>query len=512
MIAMALACEPSLLIADEPTTALDVTVQAQILDLLRGLVRDRGMALLFITHDLGVVRELCERAIVLYAGRVAEEAPVGDLLRMPFHPYTSGLAASIPSIAEPPTPAAADLGHAARPGQPAARLCLRRTLPGRPGRLPHRPAAAHRAGAGSPVRLPSQRRAARPDPAISSGSVPHDRPALRDHRPGASRRRSRSSTSTAAGRGSASSAARQTSRRTGNAPLLLLHGGPGACHDYLESMAALSATGRRVIFYDQQGCGNSDQPDDPARWTIDFYLREIDAVRAALGLDRLHILGQSWGGMLLMEYLVSATRGTRVRGRGQLAREHAAVDVRDRAAARGAATRGHRGARPARGGRDLGRPGVRGRRPGVLRPPPVPSGAGAGVRPALVRQAGAQPAGVPNDERADGVPCRRHAPGLGDPVAAGRGRWAGAADQRPPRRGDADADGAHRRPHPAVGMGAVRAVRPPVARRGARPVHGGRGRFPGPRRGRPRDHPCHGAHVARAARARPHFGARAPAP
>ncbi len=97
--------------------------------------------------------------------------------------------------------------------------------------------------------------------------------------------------------------------RTGNAPLLLLHGGPGACHDYLESMAAISATGRRVIFYDQQGCGNSDQPDDPGRWTIDFYLREIDAVRAALGLGRLHILGQSWGGMLLMEYLVRRPAG-----------------------------------------------------------------------------------------------------------------------------------------------------------------------------------------------------------
>lgn len=98
-------------------------------------------------------------------------------------------------------------------------------------------------------------------------------------------------------------------RERGNLPLLLLHGGPGACHDYLESMAALSATGRRVIFYDQQGCGNSDQPDDPARWTVDFYVREIDTVRAALGLDRVHILGQSWGGMLLMEYLVTRPAG-----------------------------------------------------------------------------------------------------------------------------------------------------------------------------------------------------------
>lgn len=95
----------------------------------------------------------------------------------------------------------------------------------------------------------------------------------------------------------------------GLAPLLLLHGGPGACHDYLESLAALSATGRRVVFYDQQGCGNSDQPDDPGRWTVDFYRREIDAVRATLGLERCHILGQSWGGMLLMEYLVTRPAG-----------------------------------------------------------------------------------------------------------------------------------------------------------------------------------------------------------
>ena len=136
MIAMALACEPSLLIADEPTTALDVTVQAQILDLLRTLVRDRGMALLLITHDLGVVRELCERAIVLYAGRVAEQAPVRDLLRTPLHPYTSGLAASIPSIRDASPAPAPDLGHAPGPCRPAAGLRLRGTLPGGHRRLP----------------------------------------------------------------------------------------------------------------------------------------------------------------------------------------------------------------------------------------------------------------------------------------------------------------------------------------------------------------------------------------
>ena len=98
-------------------------------------------------------------------------------------------------------------------------------------------------------------------------------------------------------------------RAAGLAPLLVLHGGPGACHDYLESLSALSATGRRVIFYDQQGCGNSDQPDDPARWTVEFYRDEMDAIRTALDLDRCHILGQSWGGMLLMEYLVSRPAG-----------------------------------------------------------------------------------------------------------------------------------------------------------------------------------------------------------
>jgi proline-specific peptidase len=98
-------------------------------------------------------------------------------------------------------------------------------------------------------------------------------------------------------------------RRTGRAPLLLLHGGPGACHDYIESIADIAATGRRVVFYDQQGCGNSDAIGDPTRCTVDLYVREVDAVRDALGLDRVHILGQSWGGMLLMEYLVRGPAG-----------------------------------------------------------------------------------------------------------------------------------------------------------------------------------------------------------
>jgi oligopeptide/dipeptide ABC transporter ATP-binding protein len=100
MIAMAVACGPRLLIADEPTTALDVTIQAQILDLLRSLNRERRMAILLVTHDLGVVAQTCERVMVMYAGRIVEQAPVRPLFRAPLHPYTRGLLASIPDIAD----------------------------------------------------------------------------------------------------------------------------------------------------------------------------------------------------------------------------------------------------------------------------------------------------------------------------------------------------------------------------------------------------------------------------
>jgi oligopeptide/dipeptide ABC transporter ATP-binding protein len=101
MIAIALACEPSLLIADEPTTALDVTVQAQILDLLRKLRQELSMSILLITHDLGVVAEFADRVAVLYAGRVAETAPVTGLFGSPRHPYTRGLMAAMPSLEGP---------------------------------------------------------------------------------------------------------------------------------------------------------------------------------------------------------------------------------------------------------------------------------------------------------------------------------------------------------------------------------------------------------------------------
>ncbi|WP_198370308.1 ABC transporter ATP-binding protein [Roseomonas rosulenta] len=98
MIAIALACNPKLLIADEPTTALDVTIQAQILDLMRDLKRTVGAAIVIITHDLGVVAEVAERVIVMYAGRKVEEAAVGPLFRSPRHPYTQGLLGSMPKL------------------------------------------------------------------------------------------------------------------------------------------------------------------------------------------------------------------------------------------------------------------------------------------------------------------------------------------------------------------------------------------------------------------------------
>ncbi len=99
MIALALACNPSVLIADEPTTALDVTVQAQILDLLRRLQQESGMSILFVTHNLGVVAEIAHRVAVMYAGRVVEDADVYSLFERPTHPYTRGLLSCIPTAA-----------------------------------------------------------------------------------------------------------------------------------------------------------------------------------------------------------------------------------------------------------------------------------------------------------------------------------------------------------------------------------------------------------------------------
>lgn len=99
------------------------------------------------------------------------------------------------------------------------------------------------------------------------------------------------------------------SEKPGKLPLICLHGGPGVGHDYLEPLEAMAKTGRRVIFYDQLGCGKSDQPDAPEMWTVELFIEELNVVRAALGLDQIHLLGQSWGGMLAMEYTLTQPKG-----------------------------------------------------------------------------------------------------------------------------------------------------------------------------------------------------------
>ncbi len=98
VIALALCAEPALVIADEPTTALDVSIQAQIITLLKELTRDHGTAVMLVTHDMGVIAETADRVAVMYAGRIAEIGPVGAVIRHPAHPYTDGLMASIPAL------------------------------------------------------------------------------------------------------------------------------------------------------------------------------------------------------------------------------------------------------------------------------------------------------------------------------------------------------------------------------------------------------------------------------
>ncbi|MFF4239073.1 ABC transporter ATP-binding protein [Actinomadura geliboluensis] len=120
MIAMALACEPELLIADEPTTALDVTVQAQILELIARIQRDRGLAVLMITHDLGVVARVADDVLVMYAGRAVERAAAGALFAAPRHPYTRGLLGSLPRLTGPPGELVPIPGAPPSPSRPPA--------------------------------------------------------------------------------------------------------------------------------------------------------------------------------------------------------------------------------------------------------------------------------------------------------------------------------------------------------------------------------------------------------
>jgi L-proline amide hydrolase len=95
----------------------------------------------------------------------------------------------------------------------------------------------------------------------------------------------------------------------GRLPLLVLHGGPGSSHDALEGLGALAEQGRRVVFYDQLGGGNSDKPDDPSLWTVGTFVKQLGSVREALGLDRIHLFGSSWGGMLALEYVLGRPKG-----------------------------------------------------------------------------------------------------------------------------------------------------------------------------------------------------------
>jgi oligopeptide/dipeptide ABC transporter ATP-binding protein len=124
MIAMALACAPKLLVADEPTTALDVTVQAQILDLIDDLRRETGMAVLLITHDLGVVSQYCDRVAVMYGGRIVEQAPADALFAAPRHRYTSALLRTIPALNPPGTDLPAIPGTVPQPGHRPAGCCF----------------------------------------------------------------------------------------------------------------------------------------------------------------------------------------------------------------------------------------------------------------------------------------------------------------------------------------------------------------------------------------------------
>jgi len=127
MLAMAIACRPQLLIADEPTTALDVTIQAQIMELLRSLKREFGMAVLLITHDLGVVAHFAERVLVMYAGKIVEQGSVRDVFKRPAHPYTQALLAALPDPLKPARRLAAIPGRVPSPSMlpPGCAFCAR---------------------------------------------------------------------------------------------------------------------------------------------------------------------------------------------------------------------------------------------------------------------------------------------------------------------------------------------------------------------------------------------------
>ncbi len=169
MMAMAMACRPRLLIGDEPTTALDVTIQAQILGLLRDLGRAAGTAVLLISHDLGVVASMASRVVVMYAGEVVEEAPARDLFARPAHPYTRLLLAVVPRVHEKRARLSAIAGSIPPPTAPPGRLPLPPPLPRRDPPLPR----------GRPDPRPPRPRPPRPLLARPTGSDFHFRTFLR---------------------------------------------------------------------------------------------------------------------------------------------------------------------------------------------------------------------------------------------------------------------------------------------------------------------------------------------
>ncbi|MBW6400886.1 ABC transporter ATP-binding protein [Roseomonas sp. HJA6] len=159
-IAMALAGDPDIVIADEPTTALDVTTQAQVLDLLRRLQREKNIALMLITHDMGVIAEMCDEVAVMYLGRVVEYAPVADLFAAPRHPYTRALLRAVPSILATPRQRLATIGGAvphpgARPSGCAFHPRCTDFMPGRCDAASPPPLAPGRAGASCFLEVPA---------------------------------------------------------------------------------------------------------------------------------------------------------------------------------------------------------------------------------------------------------------------------------------------------------------------------------------------------------------------
>ena len=163
MIAMAIANDPSVLIADEPTTALDVTIQAQIVEVLKAAQRETHAAIILITHDLGLIAELADRVVVMYAGRVVELGDVYTIFDEPRHPYTLGLMNSLARLDARPGAARADPGPAAEHDQPAARLRVPPALHpvAGPRALPDGDPRAARLGEGAPRRRVPLRRGAR---------------------------------------------------------------------------------------------------------------------------------------------------------------------------------------------------------------------------------------------------------------------------------------------------------------------------------------------------------------